>query len=59
MEPKTVTREEFRRDASDDGNQIELEAMSDKIKMVADGYQTVNNRLDQVANLMKLRVVLP
>ena len=33
--------------------------MSDKIKMVADGYQTVNNRLDQVANLMKLRVVLP
>jgi hypothetical protein len=59
MEPKTVTREEFGRDASDDGNQIELEAMSDKIKMVADGYQTVNNRLDQVANLMKLRVVLP
>lgn len=38
---------------------IELEAMNDRIKMVADGYQTVNNRLDSVANLLKLRVVLP
>ena len=38
---------------------VELEAMSDRIKMVADGYQTVNGRLDRVADLLKVRVVLP
>jgi hypothetical protein len=38
---------------------IELEAMGDKIKLVADGYQTVSTRLDQVATLLKVRVVLP
>jgi hypothetical protein len=38
---------------------IELEAMGDKIKLVADGYQTVCTRLDQVATLLKVRVVLP
>ena len=38
---------------------VELEAMKDSIKMVADGYRTVNKRLDQVANLLKVRVVLP
>ena len=36
----------------------ELEAMKDSIKMVADGYQTVNTRMDQVADLLKLRVVM-
>jgi len=38
---------------------IELEAVNDRIKMVADGYQTVGKRLDQVADLLKLRVVMP
>ena len=33
--------------------------MNDKIKMVADGYQNVDNRLDKVADLLKLRVVMP
>ena len=32
---------------------IELEAMNDKIKMVADGYQNVDQRLDKVADLLK------
>ena len=32
---------------------IELEAMNDKIKMVADGYQNVDKRLDKVADLLK------
>lgn len=38
---------------------LELEAMNDKIKMVADGYQTVSNRLDEVASLLKVHVVIP
>jgi hypothetical protein len=38
---------------------VELEAMHDKIKQVADGYQTINQRLDGVADLLKLRVVMP
>ena len=38
---------------------VELEAMSDRIKMVADGYKNVDDRLHQVANLLKMRVVLP
>ena len=32
---------------------IELESMNDKIKMVADGYQNVDKRLDRVADLLK------
>ena len=32
---------------------VELEAMSDSIKMVADGYQNVDKRLDKVADLLK------
>lgn len=32
---------------------VELEAMSDRIKMIADGYQSVDNRLDKVADLLK------
>ena len=32
---------------------IELEGMNDKIKMVADGYQNVDKRLDKVADLLK------
>ena len=32
---------------------IELESMNDKIKMVADGYQNVDKRLDKVADLLK------
>ena len=38
---------------------VELEAMSDRIKLVADGYKTVNQRLDNVADLLKVRVILP
>jgi archaellum component FlaC len=32
---------------------IELESMNDRIKMVADGYQDIDNRLDRVADLLK------
>jgi tetrahydromethanopterin S-methyltransferase subunit G len=32
---------------------IELESMNDRIKMVADGYQNVDKRLDKVAELLK------
>jgi archaellum component FlaC len=32
---------------------IELESMNDKIKMVADGYQNLDKRLDNVADLLK------
>ena len=32
---------------------VELEAMNDRIKMVADGYQNVDKRLDKVADLLK------
>ena len=32
---------------------IELESMNDRIKMVADGYQNVDRRLDKVADLLK------
>lgn len=38
---------------------VELEGLKDEIKMVADGYTTVNGRLDKVADLLKVRVVLP
>ena len=32
---------------------VELESMSDRIKMVADGYQNLDKRLDKVADLLK------
>ena len=32
---------------------IELESMNDRIKMVADGYENVDKRLDKVADLLK------
>ena len=32
---------------------IELESLSDRIKMVADGYQNLDKRLDKVADLLK------
>jgi archaellum component FlaC len=32
---------------------VELEAMNDRIKMVADGYQNVDKRLEKVADLLK------
>ena len=32
---------------------VELEAMSDRIKVVADGYQNLDQRLDKVADLLK------
>ena len=38
---------------------VELESMSDKIRQVADSYKTANHRMDRVAELLKLRVVLP
>ena len=38
---------------------IELEKVGDDVKRVADGYQTANARLDRVAELLKLRVVIP
>ena len=48
--------EEMRRGMA---TKIELEAISDRIKMVADGYKTINQRLDKVADLLKARVILP
>ena len=38
---------------------IELEEIGDDVKRVADGYQTANARLYRVAELLKLRVVIP
>lgn len=32
---------------------VELEAMNDRIKMVADGYQNTDKRLDKVADVLK------
>jgi chromosome segregation ATPase len=51
-----VELEEMRRTMA---TKVELESMSDGIKQMADGYQTTNERLDRVANLLKVRVVLP
>ena len=48
--------EEVRRSMA---TKIELEAMNDTITMVADGYQSVDKRLDKVADLLKRRVVMP
>ena len=38
---------------------VELEALDDKINMLADGYHAISKRLDQVADLLKRQVVLP
>lgn len=38
---------------------VELEGTNENVKKMADGYVNVNHRLDSVADLLKLRVVLP
>lgn len=38
---------------------VELDATDENVKKMADGYVNVNHRLDSVADLLKLRVVLP
>ena len=38
---------------------VELEETNENVKKMADGYVNVNQRLDSVADLLKLRVVLP
>ena len=38
---------------------VELEATNENVKQMADGYASVNHRLDSVADLLKRRVVLP
>lgn len=38
---------------------VELEETNENMKKMADGYANVNHRLDSVADLLKLRVVLP
>ena len=38
---------------------VELEATNENVKKMADGYATIGKRLDAVADLLKLRVVLP
>lgn len=38
---------------------VELEETNENVKKMADGYVNVNHRLDSVADLLKLRVVLP
>ena len=38
---------------------IELEEVGDNVKRIADGFQTVNERLNRVAEMLKLRVVMP
>ena len=38
---------------------VELEETNDNVKKMADGYMTIGKRLDAVADLLKLRVVVP
>jgi len=38
---------------------VELEETNDNVKKIADGYMTIGRRLDAVADLLKLRVVMP
>jgi predicted nuclease with TOPRIM domain len=38
---------------------VELEATNENVKKMADGYVTIGKRLDAVADLLKLRVVMP
>ena len=38
---------------------VELEETNENVKKMADGYVNVHHRLDSVADLLKLRVVLP
>lgn len=38
---------------------VELEATNENVKKMADGYITIGQRLDAVADLLKLRVVMP
>ena len=47
------TLADIREQMSTLATKVELEAMSDRIKMVADGYQNVDRRLDKVADLLK------
>ena len=47
------TLADIREQMSTLATKVELEAMSDRIKMVADGYQNVDKRLDKVADLLK------
>ena len=38
---------------------VELEATNENVMKMADGYITIGRRLDAVADLLKLRVVMP
>jgi archaellum component FlaC len=38
---------------------VELEETNENVKKMADGYITIGKRLDAVADLLKLRVVMP
>ena len=38
---------------------VELEETNENVKKMADGYTTIGKRLDAVAELLKLRVVIP
>jgi chromosome segregation ATPase len=38
---------------------VELEETNENVKKMADGYVTIGKRLDAVADLLKLRVVMP
>ena len=38
---------------------VELEWTNENVKKMADGYVTIGKRLDAVADLLKLRVVMP
>jgi len=59
IEMRAATKADFDEIRRTMATKVELEALDDKIKMVADGYQAISRRLDQVADLLKMRVVMP
>jgi hypothetical protein len=59
MRRTLVTKEDLNELRRTLATKIELEGVRDEIKRVADGYGTVRQRLDYVAELLKARVVFP
>jgi archaellum component FlaC len=59
IEMRAATKADFDDIRRTMATKVELEALDDKIKMIADGYQAISRRLDHVAELLKMRVVMP
>src|SRR5688500_17260304 len=59
IEMRAATKADFDDIRQTMATKVELEALDDKIKMLADGYHAMSKRLDHVADLLKTRVLMP